>query len=359
MTRLVILLLLLACAASDSASRMHGTRLSCGEPPPPGESTAPAMASSRPAPGPLHVVADIPLPGPPVRFDYQSLDTVSGRLYLAHMGAGELVVVDTKTNQVVGVVSGLPGVTGVWAVPELDRIYASATGLHRVAIIDSRTLRIVARVGPIGFPDGIAYVPSVKKVFVSDESGGGELVIDATRDSATGTIPLGGEAGNTVYDPGSGCVLVAVQTRNEVVAINPATEHLVGRFPVAGARRPHGLAVAAAQRKLFIANEGNATLSVMDLRTMSVIGRYPVGEDPDVLAFDAGWQRLYVAAESGHVTVFELRGDSLARVAALSMPAAHSVSVAPRTHLVYFPLKNVNGRPVLRIMAASPHAPGR
>ena len=194
MTRLVILLLLLACAASDSASRMHGTRLSCGEPPPPGEGTAPAMASSRPAPGPLHVVADVPLPGPPVRFDYQSLDTVSGRLYLAHMGAGELVVVDTKTNQVVGVVSGLPGVTGVWAVPELGRVYASATGLHRVAIIDSRTLRIVTRVGPIGFPDGITYVPSVKKVFVSDESGGGELVIDATRDSATGTIPLGGEA---------------------------------------------------------------------------------------------------------------------------------------------------------------------
>jgi hypothetical protein len=29
----------------------------------------------------LRTVADVPLPGPPVRFDYQSLDTGSNRLY--------------------------------------------------------------------------------------------------------------------------------------------------------------------------------------------------------------------------------------------------------------------------------------
>ena len=346
-------LFLLACAMHDSGARRPATLLNCGSRAASPDAIAPVAIPARPPATGLDPVTDVPLPGPPVRFDYQSLDTVSGRLYLAHMGAGEVVVVDTKTGQVIGVIASLPGVTGVWAVPELGRVYASATGLHRVAIINARTLAIIARVGPIGFPDGIAYVPALKKVFVSDESGGGELVIDGARDRATGKIPLGGEAGNTVYDPGSGCVLVAVQTRNEVAAIDPAAEQVVGRFPVPRARHPHGLAVAVAERKLFIASEGDATLSVMDLNTMQVTGRYPVGEDPDVLAFDAGWQRLYVAAESGHVTVFDLRGDSLARVAALSMPGAHSVSVAPRTHLVYFPLSSVGGRPVLRIMAAA------
>lgn len=301
----------------------------------------------------------MPLPGPPVRFDYQSHDTVSGRLYLAHMGAGQVIVVDTKAGRVAGVIPGLPGVTGVWAVPELNRVYASATGLHRVAIIDTRTGTVVARVGPIGFPDGIAYVPRVKKVFVSDESGGGELVVDAAHDVARGTIPLGGEAGNTIYDPGSGLVLVAVQTRNEVVAIDPVAERVVRRVPVPGSRHPHGLSVDAVRRRLFVASEGNARLSVIDLGTMQVIGQYPVGDDQDVLAFDSAWHRLYVAAESGVVTVFDARGDSLVRVASLSMPGAHSVSIAPRTHLVYFPLSNVNGRPVLRIMTAEPPAPPR
>ena len=37
----------------------------------------------------------------------------------------------------------------------------------------------------------------------------------------------------------------------------------------------------------------------------------------------------------------------------LSMPHAHTVSVDPDTHLVYFPLQNLNGKPVLRIMEPS------
>ena len=32
---------------------------------------------------PLKVVANVPLPGPPVRFDYQSFDRTHGRLYIA------------------------------------------------------------------------------------------------------------------------------------------------------------------------------------------------------------------------------------------------------------------------------------
>ncbi len=320
---------------------------------PVGRETEPA---GRPPAGGLTTVAEIPLPGPAVRFDYQSLDTVSGRLYLSHMHAGEVVVVDTRTRRVTGVVRGLPGVTGVWAVPELNRVYASATGLHRVAIIDSRSDTVIARVGPIGFPDGIAFVPGVRKVYVSDEAGGGELVIDAAHDRVVRTIPLGGEAGNTIYDAGSGCVLVAVQTRNEVVAIEPASDRVVGRYPVPGASHPHGLSVDPLRRLLFIAGEGNATLAVMDLRTMRVTAHYPIGADPDVLAFDPGWRRLYVAAEGGPVTVFEERGDTLVTVTRMTLPHGHTVSVAAATHLIYFPLQDVGGRPVLRIMSAAPAA---
>ena len=40
----------------------------------------------------LTKVADVPMPGPAVRFDYQTLDTSSGRLYIAHMNADQLVV---------------------------------------------------------------------------------------------------------------------------------------------------------------------------------------------------------------------------------------------------------------------------
>src|SRR5207248_2422040 len=55
-------------------------------------------------------------------------------------------------------------------------------------------------------------------------------------------IELGGEAGNTQYDPGSHCVIVAVQTTNQLAAIDPATAAIVRRITLDEAvRYPHGV----------------------------------------------------------------------------------------------------------------------
>jgi len=159
----------------------------------------------------LKRVADIPMPGPAVRFDYQSLDAESGRLYISHMNADQLVVFDTVKREVVANLDGFKRVHGVWAVPELHRIYASVTGEHAMAAVDSKTLHILAKVGPITYPDGLAYAAKAKRVFVSDEHGNTDAVIDATNNTLVTSIPLGGGAGNTVYDPSSGHILVAVQ----------------------------------------------------------------------------------------------------------------------------------------------------
>ena len=69
-----------------------------------------------------------------------------------------------------------------------------------------------------------------------------------------------------------------------------------------------------------------------------------------MLAFDSGLKKLYVSAESGNVTVFREEGKALVEEGTLAMPHAHTVCVDPETHLVYFPLQNVDGHPVLRIM---------
>src|SRR5512133_656754 len=76
--------------------------------------------------GPLRVVQDIALNGPANRFDYQSIDPVAGRLYVNHMNAGRLIVVDTRASKVVGEVPDLPRATGVWAVPSEHKVFVSA-----------------------------------------------------------------------------------------------------------------------------------------------------------------------------------------------------------------------------------------
>lgn len=298
----------------------------------------------------LKEVAEIRLPGPAVRFDYQSLDQKNGRLYIAHMNADQLVVFDTEKRQVIANLDGFKRVHGVVAVPEAARVFASATGEHQMIAVDMNTLKIAGAAGPINYPDGLAYSPTTRRVFVSDEHGGVDAVVDAQTNKLIMSIPLGGGAGNTVYDPGARQILVAVHGVNELVAIDPAAMKIVGRYKLPGIENPHGIALDETNRLAFIAGEENHSLAVFDLKTMTLLSVHQVGEDPDVLAFDSGLGRLYVSAESGTVTVFQEANRDLHQLGQFQMPHAHTVSVDSNSHLVYFPLENIAGQPLLRIM---------
>jgi len=303
---------------------------------------------------PLRTLRDVPLSGGATRFDYQSFDPNIGRLYIAHLGDGALTVFDTNKELVVGDVRDLPRVHGLIAVPDVHRIYASATGSNELAVIDDSTLQIVARVPAGDYPDGIAYATKVKKLYVSDLHGKTDTVIDANTNQRLTTIKLGGGAGNTQYDSVSEHIFVTVHGQNQLAEIDPTKDQVVARYAIAGCSEPHGLLIDSEHQLAFIACEDNAKLAVFDLEAKKMTAIHSVGADPDVLAFDKGFGRLYVSAESGVITIFDEHGRNLEKVGeGLFAPNAHSVAVDSKTHRVYFPLQNVGGKPVLRIAVPS------
>src|SRR2546423_10784511 len=154
-----------------------------------------AIPPASTAEAPLRVVADVPLPGSASRFDYQSLEPASGRLFISHMGAGQLVVFDVRAGRVFGNLDGFPTVTGVLAAPAEHRAYASATGAHAVIVVDDSTLGIVARVPGPRFPDGIVYAPEERRGFGSDETGRRGLVVDTMTNTAVMQIDVARPAG--------------------------------------------------------------------------------------------------------------------------------------------------------------------
>ncbi|MDQ6767422.1 MAG: hypothetical protein M3Z41_06395, partial [Candidatus Eremiobacteraeota bacterium] len=88
---------------------------------------------------PLRLVTDVPVKPAGLRFagqiprmDYETIDPIRRRLYIAYLGADEVIVFNLDTNKVVAHIQGLASVHGVLALPELHRIYASATGLNQV-----------------------------------------------------------------------------------------------------------------------------------------------------------------------------------------------------------------------------------
>jgi DNA-binding beta-propeller fold protein YncE len=301
---------------------------------------------------PLAQVADVALPGNPTRLDYQSLDVRKHLLFIAHLGDSAVIAVDTKARRVVGTIPDVRQVHGVLVVPERSAVYASATGTNEVVTIDESTLRVSARTSGGIYPDGMAYAPVTHRLFVSDEHGRTETVIDAESNQRIATIPLGGDVGNTQYDPVSRHIFVNVQTLGQLVEIDPATNAIVGRVPLSGSGciGNHGLLIDDRNRRAFIACEDSATLLWLDMQTRRIRETWTIGEDPDVLALDPGNHRLFVAAESGVVSIFS-SGTRVSRIAQGTLaPAAHTVAIDPQTHLVYFPLENIDGRPVLRIM---------
>jgi DNA-binding beta-propeller fold protein YncE len=299
---------------------------------------------------PLRHLADVPLPGSATRFDYQSVDAKRRRLFIAHLGAGSVVAFDLARQRVSGSVAGTPDVRGVLAVPALKRLYAAATGARALMTVDETTLRRL-RSAPAGrFPDGVAYDPRDRRVFVSDVAGE-QLTVFSADGKRIGAVRLGGAPGNVQYDQRSGHVIVAVGSRNELAAVAPRARKVIRRVRLSGCDDPHGVELVTEARRAYVACEGSATLVVVDLtRAMRQRGVVAVGNGPDVLDYDPGLKRLYVASESGTVSVFALVGGVRKLGEGAIDPHAHSVAVDPKTHRVYFPLENVGGRPVLRIM---------
>jgi len=302
---------------------------------------------------PLKTVAMVPLPGSASRFDYESLDPRTNLLFLAHLAASEVVVFNVKTNRVVATIPDIDHVHGVLAVSQLGRVFATATGTGDVVAIDERTLKITARIPGGTYPDGMAYDAADRKLYVSDEHGDTDTVIDTKANARIATLPLGGDVGNTQYDAVTHRVYVNVQTRGELVAIDPAKDAIVARYTLSGCGSNHGLSLDASHRKAYIACEANAKLVVFDLVSLKQTQRIDIGADPDVLAYDEGRSLLYVATESGTVSVL-VAGVSLHKIGeAFLAKNAHIVAVDQRTHRVYFPVLADSG-PRMLVMEPAP-----
>ncbi len=329
-------------------------------------------SASEPFGGKFSLVGDFPLGSATDRMDYQSIDLQAHRLYIAKMGDGKLLVFDIEHNKLVAQLDGFPKVTGVLAVPALHRVYASVPGagvlsaigvgvgmlgLSRgsgeVVVLDTASLKEIARVPGGVFPDGIAFDPADNRIFVSDEMGSAVTVIDARTNAVAGRIDAGGEVGNIRFDPVGALTYAPVQSRNELIVIDPKRLVVVARYALPGCEHPHGLALAPGRAIGYVACDENDVLVTIDLKDGKILKRLRVAHDPDVLAVDPDLKRLYVAGETGQLSTFDI-AEPTAPLPLSEVeigPNAHSAAVDPATHRLYVPLADASGKAIMRILA--------
>jgi YVTN family beta-propeller protein len=296
-------------------------------------------------------IADIPLTGSPNRFDYTYLDPNSRLLYLTHSASNTAIIFDTVSRKIVANIPGIPDVHAVAVASDLGRIFATSNTKNQVVVINAHTRAILARI-PVGnSPDGLIYDQTDHKLFVADEAGQNDAVIDVRTQHRIAEIPLGGDAGDIEYDADSHRIFAVVATLNQLLTIDPVTDKIIARAALPGCQGGQDLALDEKQRLAFVNCADNATLLMIDLTSMRVISTQLVGNNPDLMALDSGWHYLYVASESGVVSVFDEHGRALKKLneGFVDPGGAHTIAVDQKTHYIYLPLENVGGIPVLRI----------
>jgi DNA-binding beta-propeller fold protein YncE len=304
---------------------------------------------------PLVRVADVPLPGKPVRFDYQALDAARGNLIIAHMNGASVVVVKARDGSLVKVVPGIPTPRGVVVADNVGRIFVTSSP-DKLVILDATSFKVIAHVTTGSAPDGDGWDAKDRVVAVSDQGDGAVSLIAKSGSGARRQVSLGTETGNVVFDAKRGVFWVTVvkaSPPNQLVSIDPLTAKVKGSIPLPGCSGAHGLCIHPDGGSAFVACESNSkVVRVALVGTSHAVDIAPSGADPDVLAIDRGLGWLYVAAESGDLRVFDIKKPGLVSIDSEHPgDASHSVAVDPTTHHVFFPLeKGPAGKPVLRIM---------
>ena len=300
----------------------------------------------------LRLIVEFELPGPPgKRFDYLTIDEDDNYLLSAHLGAGLLHVVDLRANTVVKTVPDVPGIEGVAYIAEGKKIYTANWGENKIGVIDVARMAVVKRLPTEAKPDGIAYAAPFHKAYVSNERAKAESVIDVRGDTIVKVLRFDSETGVPQYDPIARKIYVNLQDQNILAVIDPAIDAVVGQYPVPGCRGNHGMAVDPEHHRAFLSCEGNDTLTVFDLDTRRAIAHLPMAKGADVVMFDPGLGRIYVACSSGAISVFQM--DDPAHFRKLQdfpvEPKIHSLAVDPRTHRVYAPAEQEKGGPASKM----------
>jgi hypothetical protein len=270
------------------------------------------------------------------------------------MNDGVVLILDLRDGSVVKQIPGVPTARGVVVADDAGVIFVTSSP-DRLVLIDNRALTEITRVATGKAPDGDGWDPADQIVGVSDQQDGAlSLIKDAGRGQRS-QVPLGTEIGNVVFDAARGVFWITVVTASppdQLVAVNPKTATASTTIALPGCSGAHGLRLHPDGQSAFIACESNDRLTRVDLAGSHSVSTAPTGSGPDVMSIDPGLGWLYVAAESGDLTVFDITKPGVSLVGH-DQPGAnsHSVVVDPATHRVFFPLMaGPSGQPVLRIM---------
>jgi len=217
------------------------------------------------------------------------------------------------------------------------RVYVTNVFDNTISVLDAANngnLLSTLTLGPsVGFTavdttSNLVFVPSACADPPVCSLGGSFLhKIDGASGSfiQTDTVRLPANGTGVVFDPVNGRVYVSM-LNDSVAVVNPVTNQVVQLIGVGS--QPKGMAINPVTRKLYVANSGSGSVSVIDLATHAVLTtEFLYSNAPERVAVDPVINRIYVAGY-GNFLLDRIDGNTDTNIGYLSVNCAYPNDVA-------------------------------
>ena len=213
-----------------------------------------------------------------------------GKLYVSCDLSRKLLVIDPKTCAIEAAID-TEG-TGHWVavLPDGSKAYVpNKNDKLFISVIDLKARKMVGRIPAPNGIQGIAESPDGKRVVASDLAEPTLLVIDTATDSVIDRVAVQGMTKGSFkprYSPDGSKILVCSisQGQGQVNIINTADLHGKQQVLEVG-KNPMGFAFAPDGRTALVANDGDGTVTVIDLDQMKVVSSFKAGTGIETAAY--------------------------------------------------------------------------
>lgn len=220
------------------------------------------------------------------------LELVNGKIYFTAEGSKAIGRYDPSSQQVDWVLGMGQNRTHMLVVAkDLSRIFTSNVNSDTISILDRDTNGDVSgwieTPIPVGKgPEGFDVSPDGKELWAANSHDGTVSIIDVVSKKVTQTLDLHTRFANRLkFTPNGKLVLISDLGTGDLVVLDAAARQEIKRVSLGHGSA--GILIGTDGSLAYVAVSRDNCVAVVDLKTLSVIGRIATGKGPDGMAWAA------------------------------------------------------------------------